>query len=88
MTRGRATALVILLCAAVVFLGIEAVEAVLSTQTLPAALRFATVHTVGVVVFGALAVLAVIAAVVLSHRWFVVLIAVCVTVAAIALFFV
>jgi hypothetical protein len=86
LSRGRLA--VILLAIGVVFLGIEAIEAVIATQTLPAALRFAALHTVGVVVFGALSVLTVVAAVVLSHRWIIVLIAACIAAAAVALLFV
>jgi hypothetical protein len=86
LSRGRLA--VILLAIGVVFLGIEAIEAVIATQALPAALRFAALHTVGVVVFGALSVLTVVAAVVLSHRWIIVLIAACIAAAAVALLFV
>jgi hypothetical protein len=88
MSTGRRTALIILLCAAVVFLGIEAIEAVIATQLLPSALRFAALHTVGVVVFGALSVLSVVAAVLLSPRWLVVLVGACIAAAAVALLFV
>ena len=86
LSRGRLA--VIALAIGVVFLGVEAIEAVLATRALPVPLRFAALHTVGVVVFGALSVLTVIAAVVLSRRWIVVLIAACVAAGAVALLFV
>lgn len=88
MRSGRGAAPLIALGFAVVFLGVEAVEAVFASETLPGPLRFAAFHTVGVVAFGILALLAVIAAVVLSRRWFVVLIGACIAAAALALFFV
>ena len=88
MRPGRRAAPVILLGAAVVFLGIEAVEAVIAADALPAPLRFAALHTVGVIVFGVLPVLSVIAAVFFSRRWLVVLIAACVAAAAVAVLFV
>lgn len=81
--RGRLA--FIALAAAVVFLGIEAIELVLAAQTLPGPLRFAALHSVGAVVFGVLSVLAAIAAVLLSRRWQVLLVGVCIAVAAIAL---
>jgi len=85
MRYGRGAVPVILLGAGVVFLGIEAVEAVLAVDALPGPLRFAALHTVGVVAFGILSVLCVIAAVFFSRRWFVVLIGACVAAAALAL---
>lgn len=78
----------VLIAVGVVFLGIEAIEAVVANQTLPTALRFAALHSVGVVVFGSLSIVAVIAAVVLEPRWLMTLIAACVAAAAVALLFV
>jgi hypothetical protein len=75
----------VLLAIGVVFLGIEAVEAVIANQTLPPALRFAALHSVGAVAFGALSIVAVIAAAVLEPRWLVTLIGACVAAAAVAL---
>jgi len=88
MASGRRTALIVLLAAAVVFLGIEAVEALIASDALPVPLRFAALHTAGVVLFGILSLLSVIAAVVLSRRWFVVLIGASIAAAAVALLFV
>jgi hypothetical protein len=79
---------VIALVVAFVFLGIEAIEAVLATEALPGALRFAALHSVGAVVFGVLSVLSVIAAILLSRRLWVVLIGAVLAAAAVALFFV
>ncbi|MCL2515915.1 MAG: hypothetical protein FWD85_13250 [Microbacteriaceae bacterium] len=79
---------VVLLGAAVVFLGIEAIEAVLNADALPPALRFAALHTVGVVTFGVLSVLSVIAAVLFSGRGLVMLVGVVLVAAAVALLFV
>ncbi|GAA4159297.1 hypothetical protein GCM10022286_13460 [Gryllotalpicola daejeonensis] len=84
-TPARRRLALVAIAVAAVFLGIEAVEAVLADQTLPAALRFAALHSVGAVVFGALSILSVIAAVVLSPRWLMVLIAAVVAAAAVAL---
>lgn len=75
----------LVLAAAVVFLGIEAIEVVIANQSLPSAVRFAALHSVGAIVFGALSIVAVIAAVVLEPRWVVTLIAACVAAAAVAL---
>jgi hypothetical protein len=85
---GRGRWVVIALIVAAVFLGVEAVEAVLTTDAVPQALRFAALHTVGVVVSGVLAILAVIAAIVLSRRLIVVLIGAVIAAVAVALFFV
>jgi hypothetical protein len=82
---GRRRTVFLLLTVAVVFLGIEAIEAVVANQTLPSALRFAALHSIGAVVFGALSIAAVIAAVVLEPRWLVALVAACVAAAAVAL---
>ncbi|GAA4180392.1 hypothetical protein [Gryllotalpicola koreensis] len=82
---GRRRVVFLLIAVGVVFLGIEAVEAVIANQTLPSALRFAALHSVGAIVFGALSIVAVIAAVVLERRWLVTLIAACVAAAAVAL---
>jgi len=84
----RGAASIIMLAVAVVFLGIEAVEAVIAADALPTPLRFAAFHTVGVVVFGALAVVSVVAAVFLSARWLVLVIGACIVAAALALFLV
>lgn len=84
----RGPAALIALGAAVVFLGIEAIEAVIAADSLPGPLRFAALHTVGVVFFGVLSLLAVIAAVVLSPRRLVALLGACVAAAAVAVFFV
>lgn len=84
----RSRVVFLVLAVAVVFLGIEAIEAVIATQALPAPLHFAALHTVGVVVFGALSIIAVIAAVVLEPRWLVLLIAAVIAAAAVALLFV
>lgn len=78
----------IALAVAVVFLGIEAIQAVRAADALPGVLRFAAFHTVGVIVFGILSVLSVIAAVVLSRRLWVVLIGAVLVAAAVALFFI
>lgn len=87
-TRARARWVVIALGAGLVFLGIEAIEAVMTADALPQALRFAALHSVGVVVFGALSIVSVIAAIVLSGRWLVLLIGAVLIGAAVALFFV
>jgi hypothetical protein len=84
-TPARRRLALVAIAVAVVFLGIEAIEAVLANQSLPATLRFAALHSVGAVVFGVLSILSVIAAVVLSHRWLIVLIAAVVAAAAVAL---
>ena len=78
----------VMIAVAVVFLGVEAIEALLANQSLPSTVRFAVLHSVGAIVFGVLSIAAVIAAVVLEPRWLVVLIAACITAAAVALLFV
>ncbi|AYG02715.1 hypothetical protein [Gryllotalpicola protaetiae] len=78
----------VVIAVAVVFLGIEAIEAVVANQTLPSAVRFAALHSIGAIVFGALSIAAVIAAVVLEPRWLVILIGACIAAAAVALWFV
>jgi hypothetical protein len=85
---GRARWVVVALIVAVVFLGVEALEAVLAAEALPATVRFAALHSVGAVTFGILSVLSVIAAIVLSPRLWVVLIGACLAAAAAALLFV
>lgn len=74
--------------AAVVFLGVEAVEAVIAADALPAPLRFAAFHTVGVIVFGVLSVLAVIVAAFLSPRRLILLAGACIAAAAVAIWLV
>jgi len=86
--RRRGAGGLVALGAAVVFLGVEALEAVLAADALPAPVRFAAFHTSGVILFGVLSLLAVIAAVVLSARWLIALIGACIVAAAVALCFV
>ena len=84
----RTRLVVIALGVGLVFLGIEAIEAVLTADALPQSLRFAALHSVGVIVFGTLSIVAVIAAIVLSGRWLVLFIGAVLIGAAVALFFV